>query len=115
MTLLKQLWILILLYFLGEITANLIPSPLPGNVLGFIYLFFALKIGIVKSSAIEDVSNFLLKNLAILFIPGGVKIITVSHLFEGNLVKIVLIVIISTILAMLGTAGTILLLEKVKK
>ncbi len=115
MILFKQLWILISIYLLGELTSFLIPSPLPGNVLGFIYLFLILKTGLLKTESIESVSNFLLKNLAILFIPGGVKLITVSHLFDGNLLKILAIIVISTILTMLSTAGTILLIERIKK
>jgi len=115
MNILVQLWYLIGVYLLGEITAHLIPSPLPGNVIGFIYLFILLKLKILNTEKIESVSNFLLKNLAILFIPGGVGIIKVSNLLHGNIVKILIIIMISTILTMLSTAGTILLLERLKK
>lgn len=115
MKLLKQLWILISFYLLGELIAYILPSPLPGNVIGFILLIIALKIGLVEEHSIIDVSNFFLKNLAILFIPGGVGLITVIHLFNGNIIKIFLIIIISTALTMLTTAGTILLMEKLKK
>lgn len=110
-----QLTILIFIYMTGEFTADLIPSPLPGNVIGFIYLFILLKSGILKVSKIEGVSNFFLKNLAILFIPGGVGLIRVSHLFDGNILKIGLVILISTVLTILATSGTIVLLERLKK
>lgn len=115
MNLILQLTILIATYLLGELTATLIPSPLPGNVIGFIFLFILLKSGILKERYIDGVSNFFLKNLAILFIPGGVGLIKVLHLFDGNIVKIATIIIISTILTMISTAGTIVLLERLKK
>lgn len=110
-----QLTLLIFIYISGEFTSQLIPTPLPGNVIGFIYLFIILKSGILKVSKIENVSNFFLKNLAILFIPGGVGLIKVSHLFDGNLLKIGLIILISTTLTILATSGTIILLERLKK
>lgn len=115
MNLLTQLSILILIYIGGEFTAQILPSPLPGNVIGFIYLFLLLKSGILKVSKIENVSQFFLKNLAILFIPGGVGLIKVAHLFDGNILKIGLIVLISTILTILATSGTIIFLERLKK
>lgn len=115
MNLLLQLTILISTYLLGELTATLLPSPLPGNVIGFIYLFILLKSGILKVSRIEKVSNFFLQNLAILFIPGGVGLINVLHLFNGNIIKIGIIILVSTTLAILSTAGTVLLLERLKK
>lgn len=115
MNLLKQLWILISIYLLGELTAYVLPSPLPGNVIGFIFLFLALNFGILKTESIENVTNFFLQNLAILFIPGGVGLLKVIHLFNGNVIKILLILIISTILTMLATAGTILLIERLRK
>jgi holin-like protein len=115
MNLLKQLWILISLYLLGELTAYLLPSPLPGNVIGFVYFFIALKTGIIEEESIKDVSSFFLKNLAILFIPGGVGLLKVIYLFNGNVIKILSILVISTILTMLATVGTILLLERIKR
>lgn len=115
MNLLKQLWLLICFYLAGELIAYLIPSPLPGNVIGFILLIIALKSGFVKEESISNVSTFFLKNLAILFIPGGVGLLKVMHLFNGNILKIFLVTVISTLLTMLATAGTILLIERIKK
>ncbi|MGL1892056.1 MAG: CidA/LrgA family protein [Spirochaetaceae bacterium] len=115
MNILKQLWIIILIYLLGELTAFYIPSPLPGNVIGFIFLFLSLKFGFIKEESVKDVINFFLKNLAILFIPGGVGILKVMHLFNGNIIKIALILIISTILSLLATAWTVILIGRIKK
>lgn len=115
MNLLKELWILILFFLIGEVITILVPSPLPGNVIGFILMVLTLKMGIIKEDSITHVTNFLLNNLAILFIPGGVAILKVLHLFNGNILKLLLLILITTILTMLSTAGTILLMERVKK
>lgn len=115
MNLLKELWVLILFFLIGELITMLIPSPLPGNVIGFILMVIVLKAGVIKEHSISHVTNFLLNNLAILFIPGGVAILKVLHLFNGNVLKLLLLIIVTTILTMLSTAGTILLMEKIKK
>lgn len=115
MNLLKELWILIILFLIGELITVLIPSPLPGNVIGFILMVVTLKLGLIKEESITHVTNFLLNNLAILFIPGGVAILKVLHLFNGNVLKLLLLIVVTTILTMLSTAGTILLMERVKK
>ncbi|MBN2617617.1 MAG: CidA/LrgA family protein [Spirochaetales bacterium] len=115
MNILKQLWIILFVFIIGELIVFLIPSPLPGNVVGFIIMICLLQFKIIKSEQIEDVSNFFLNNLAIFFIPGGVGLLNVLNLFNGNILKIILIVVISTILTLLSTAGTILLMEKLKK
>lgn len=115
MNLLKELWILILLYLIGELITLIIPSPLPGNVIGFVLMVIVLKVGIIKEHSITHVTNFLLNNLAILFIPGGVAILKVIHLFNGNILKLIFLIVITTILTMLSTAGTILLMEKLKR
>ncbi|QEN06298.1 CidA/LrgA family protein [Thiospirochaeta perfilievii] len=115
MNIFKQLWILTLFYILGESLVRFIPSPLPGNVVGFLLMFMALKFNLVPEEKISTVSNFFLKNLAILFIPGGVGLITVIHLFNGNILKIILILLISTTITLLSTAFTILLIERIKK
>lgn len=100
---------------IGEGIAYIFPSPLPGNVIGFILLIIALKSGIITEKNISNVSNFLLQNLAILFIPGGVGLIKVLHLFNGNIVKILLIILLSTIFTMIVTSVTIIALERLKK
>lgn len=115
MQIIKQLWILIFIYMLGEGIAHIIPSPLPGNVIGFILLITALKIGILQEKRVSFVSSFLLQNLAILFIPGGVGLIKVLHLFNGNILKIIVIILLSTIITMIVTSLTIVTLERIKK
>lgn len=113
MNIIKQFWFLLLFFIIGELISKII--PLPGNVIGFILLLIALKLTIVKESSIKSVSDFLLNNLAILFIPGGVGLIEVLHLFDGNILKILVIVIFTTILTMITTSLTIILLERIKK
>lgn len=115
MNIIKQFWIIVSIYIIGELISRFIQSPLPGNVIGFILLLILLKSGLLKEKRISIVSDFLLNNLAILFIPGGVGLINVLHLFDGNVLKIILIIVISTILTMITTSLTVVLLEKIKK
>ena len=54
MNILKQ-WILVLMvYFLGEIVSKGLSLPIPGNIMGMIFLFLFLVTGIIKLEKIEN-------------------------------------------------------------
>lgn len=43
--------------------------PIPGGVLGLIFLYFGLSTGVVKLKWVEDTAAFLLRHMLLLFIP----------------------------------------------
>lgn len=76
MKFLKQLMIILVTYFIGQVLQTLLHLPIPGSVIGLILLFLALQKGIIKVEMIEDVCDFLLSNMSFFFIPAGVGLIT---------------------------------------
>lgn len=63
MNILKQ-WILILfVYFLGEVVSKGLSLPIPGNIMGMIFLFIFLVTGIIKLEKIENAAKSILDNL----------------------------------------------------
>lgn len=103
MKLLRELLIILLIYFIGEILSKIIPLSIPGNILGLILLLILLCTNIIKLQSIETVSNFFLDHLAFFFIPASVGLITSFDILKGSALKLILICIISTILVMLST------------
>jgi holin-like protein len=100
------LTILAITYF-GESLSRLLSFPIPGPVIGMMTLFILLKYKIIQLEKIESLTMILLGNLAILFIPPGVKLITALDLLEGNLLKIIILMVITTILTMGATGLTV--------
>lgn len=109
---LRQLMIILVTYFIGQVVQTLFHLPIPGSVVGLILLFLALHIGIIRVEMIEDVCEFLLSNMSFLFIPAGVGLMTSLGILKGKWIAFMVILIISTILVWVITAYTVKYLRK---
>jgi holin-like protein len=108
----RQLAIILLAFFLGEMLSLILPLPIPGNVLGMVLLFIGLLNGIVKVHMIEDVGNFLLSHLSFFFVPAGVGLIVSYKLLRGYFFAVFTICIVSTIIVLLVTGFTVKVLRR---
>ena len=106
MKLLKQFSLILVILALGEYISSIISNfiVIPGSIIGIIILFLLLKIGIIKIDKVEDISNFLLDNMAIFFIPAGVSLIQSLDIISSNIIVLAITIILSTILVMSITA-----------
>ena len=100
---LKQLGIILLILWIGNLIQSIFRLALPGNVIGMIILLVLLNSNILKLSAIEKISTTLLNHLTFLFIPTAVGIITVLYLLKGNIVSLLAIVFISFFVVVIVT------------
>jgi holin-like protein len=79
-----QLTIISLISLSGDKLAHMLHLPIPGSVVGIILLFALLSLGIIKTSQISEVTNFLLKHLAFFFIPVTVSLMNYWDVFFQN-------------------------------
>jgi holin-like protein len=100
MKLIRQITIILLFIFLGEVLNKLVGIPIPGNILGMILLLLCLLMGFVKLQQIDEVSKFLLDHMAVLFVPAGVGLISVTGLVKDTWWILLLIAISTTFLVM---------------
>lgn len=101
-------WILVLLvYFLGEIVSKGLSLPIPGNIMGMIFLFLFLATGVIKLEKIELAAKSLLDNLAFLFIPAGVGLMNSFGIISSSVAQILFICIITTFIVMASTGLTV--------
>lgn len=114
LSLILQLLIILAFLLLGYGTANIFHIPLPGSVVGMILLFVFLVTGILKVSWIEKVASFQFKHLTLLFIPPIVSLFLSSALGEIFNLYILIILVISSLCSMLGTAYFVEWYEKFK-
>ncbi|AAK78590.1 holin-like protein [Clostridium acetobutylicum] len=110
---LKQLMIILSAYFLGVIIQLVFNLPIPGTVLGLILLFLALYTKIIKVEMIEDICDVLISHMSFFFVPAGVGLMTSFGILKGKWLKLMTIVIISTILVWIVTAYVVNFLRKV--
>jgi len=97
-------------YFLGELTSDLLKLPVPGSVLGMLYLTLALLSGLVKLEDVEEVAEFLVRNMSVMFIPPGVGIIAYWSLVQSQLLPLSLALALSFAATLVATGKLVELL-----
>lgn len=106
---LKQLFWLLLFSYIGEIL-SLVISPfvaIPGSVIGMVILFLALHFNILPIEKVDDVGTWLTDNMAFLFIPAGVGLMTQFEVLGGNVWWQLLIILFVTTALMMWCVGTV--------
>ena len=94
----KQFLIIVLFTALGQIPAALIPFPIPASIYGFVLLFLALCLGIVKPAQIEQTANFLISILGLLVVPSAVNLLAYYDVIVPAWVPICVILLVTTVL-----------------
>ena len=107
MRIIVQLFWLFMFSFLGEVTSKFITFiSIPGSVLGMIFFFLALQFELIKLEQVEEAGEWLTDNMAILFVPAGVGLMTHFNILGDIWWQLLIIIFVSTIL-MLGFGGII--------
>lgn len=100
---LKQMMIILLISFAGEILSRVIPFNMPAGVYGIIILFLALSSGILPVESVEKTADFLLIIMPVLFVPAGVGLIRAWDSLKNDLFAIIVITVVSTAAVMAVT------------
>lgn len=100
---LPQIGWLLGFWLLGEIIVHLLNWAIPGSIVGMILLTLALEFKVIKLEQVEDVSDFLIRNMAFFFVPPGVGLMVNLDLIADNWFAITMATILSTILVLLVT------------
>ena len=103
------------IYFAGEIISKLLNLPVPGNIIGMILLFLLLLFKFIKRRHIEEVSQFVLKNISFFYIPTAVSIMESVGYLQGYMWQFALICIVSALLTFLATAYTVIGVMKLQE
>lgn len=96
----KQLMLIMLFSFLGEILNFIIPLSIPASIYGMILLLIALCTKIIKLEQVEETGEYLLSIMLIFFVPAAVGIMDTFFEYQSSMLKIIAIVIISTIVVL---------------
>ena len=107
MNIIEQIGVIIGITYLGEIISRMISLPIPGPVIGMLILFILLYFNFIRVNSIQLFSELLLSNLAFFFIPPGVGLISAMDTLAGNWLKLIAVIIITTILTIVTTGWTV--------
>ena len=117
---LRSIFVIFFFQLLGEFIKKFFEMRIPGPVIGLILLLVTLiflkkfkKTAIVNlKTDVVNTSNYILSYLSLLFVPIGVGVVMHLSYLENNLFRVLIIVFISTILTIAGTA---FLMEKINR
>ena len=101
-----QLFIILVVTFVGELLHYFIPIPVPASIYGLIIMLILLCTKVVKLEHVERTSEF---------IPGGVGLVTAWGDLKDMMLPVVVITIISTIVVMAVTGKATELIMKTGK
>ncbi|MGO4928945.1 CidA/LrgA family protein [Fundicoccus sp. Sow4_D5] len=98
-----QLFWIILFSLLGEFVSVLIAPfvAIPASVIGMVLLFLALHYNVLKMSQVDEVGTWLTDNMAILFVPAGVGLMTNFDVLASSWLQLLIIMFVTTILMMI--------------
>jgi putative effector of murein hydrolase LrgA (UPF0299 family) len=91
---------------IGEVAARGLALPVPGPVLGLALLLLALRVWPALAETLRPTIGVILANLSLMFVPAGVGVIGNLDVLSEDWFALLVILVISTLLAMLAAVGT---------
>ena len=98
---LRGFLLIFLFLILGKIVSAYLPIRFPGSIIGLVLLFIALSTSLIKSEWIMISGNFILKYMALLFIPIGVGLLNYFELIINNWIVILCSIFFTTLFILL--------------
>ena len=102
----KQLSIILLISFVGEVLHSLLPLPVPASIYGMVLMFACLMTGVIRLEQVHMTARYLIEIMPLLFIPAGVGLLDAWGVLKPVFVPIIVITLVSTIVVM-GVSGMV--------
>jgi putative effector of murein hydrolase LrgA (UPF0299 family) len=96
----------------GEVFARALALPVPGPVVGLVILFLACTLRPTLAERVGPVARGFLGYLSLLFVPAGVGVVANLGILAQNGAAMAVVVMASTVIAMLVSVGTFLALHR---
>ena len=112
---LRGFLIIMAFLFLGKLISAYLPVPFPASIIGLILLFIALSTSLVKVEWITLSGDFILKYMALLFIPIGAGLVNYFDLLLSHWLAIVCSLLFTTLFIMLVVGHFFQFLDKRKE
>ena len=112
MKIIKQICIILGICWISMLIEYILPFAFSASIIGMLLVLGALLLKILRVEQIQDVADFLLQNMAFLFVPAGVSIMNYGAILKENAWQIFLICFVTTIVVFGVTSITMRLTMK---
>lgn len=110
-----EIALIFVLCLVGEWIAALLPVAFPASVISMVILILLLMTGVIKQRQIQTVSNFLVVNMGLFFVPALVGTLEYVDVLKAQLFPFLVVVLITTPIVYGVTAWTVQLLMRLLK
>jgi putative effector of murein hydrolase LrgA (UPF0299 family) len=116
-----SLSLILLCQLAGEVIVRGLGLPMPGPVLGLLFLlllllardrFKVLARGPLQRDGVESASRGLLANLSLLFVPAGVGVVQKLDLVAAHGIAVAAVLLVSVVVTLLVTVATFLVASR---
>ena len=104
--------VLLLGAFIGNMISNFSGLPVPGTVFGILLVLFYLFIIKKVPHSLKQVSDGLLKYLALFYVPAGVGLVSYLDLLAADWGKIIIALVVSSVITIIVV---VVIMDKVAK
>lgn len=114
---LKQLFLILLISFLGEVLKELIPLPIPASIYGMALMLLGLISGVIQLEQVRETGKFLIEIMPVMFIPAGVGLMDSWEVLQPLLLPVLVITVVSlmTVMAVSGRVAQSVIRREQKK
>ncbi|MGR3741932.1 CidA/LrgA family protein [Companilactobacillus sp. DQM5] len=112
-----QVGIMLGILFISNILSKMMPAsfPVPTPVWGLVILYLLLTFKVIKIEQVEKISNFFIGILGFLFVPSGIQLYQNLEIIKEDGLRLILVIIFSTIILLVVIAYTSRILINIKK
>ncbi|MFR5583630.1 MAG: CidA/LrgA family protein [[Clostridium] scindens] len=113
---LKQLGIILAICLAAEFIVSLLPIAFPSSVMAILILALLLFTKILKEEHIRETGDFLLSNMALVFVPISIGMVEDFGLLKGQArAGFLIVVCISLVMTFLGTYASVRIVQMCMK
>lgn len=96
----RQFVIILFVTFLGELLRFYLPFPIPAPVYGLLLMLAALIFKVIPLNQVEDVGDFMISIMPMMFIPAIVQLMVTWTSLKGIMIPVIFITLVTTIIVM---------------
>ena len=97
---LRQLLIILIFSFIGEVLHSLIPIQVPASIYGLVLLFIALLTGIIQLPQVKEAAKYLIEIMPLMFIPAAVGLLEAWNIIQSVWLQYLAVTAVSTVFVM---------------
>jgi holin-like protein len=115
MKIMLQIAVIFGLCWISQIIARFLPFDFPASIIALFLVFFMLLAGLLKPAHIREKSDFLLSHMAFFLIPSSVNVMNYLGIIKENVLKLVLVCVLSMVVTFGVTALTVRVVLKLMR